>query len=251
MPDESSIGYHSFPMTNWSLIGRAGQANDAHREALNELLRRYWPALKTHLLIKQRIDSNDADDLVQSFIENKILERDLVGVADCQRGRFRTLLATALDNYVATQFEQRAARKRVHERAASLDDDKLQHAAVHQELPDQSFDVAWAREVLNQTLSRMEDECQQSSRPDVWQVFDLRIRTPILDGVEPLGYAEIVQRFSFQSPSQASNVLITAKRMFARLMRDVISEYVMSDEELNAELSELELILAKSGAALQ
>ena len=67
----------------------------------------------------------------------------------------------------------------------------------------------------------------------------MRILLPIMEGAEPAAYADLVRQYGFQSPAQASNVLISAKRMFARLLREVISEYAFSEEEVESEIQEL------------
>ena len=51
------------------------------------------------------------------------------------------------------------------------------------------------------------------------------------------------------SPSQATNTLVTANRMFVRVLRAVVRDYVASDEEVDEEIVELRRILAASGAS--
>ena len=51
-------------------------------EALDELLRRYLPPMEAHLVLRRNMQPQDAADLVQDFVANKILERDLVARAD-------------------------------------------------------------------------------------------------------------------------------------------------------------------------
>lgn len=235
-----------FPTTHWSLIGRARDGQDAaRRDALNQLLTRYWPALKAHLVSKKHIDPNEADDLVQGFIENKVLERDLMATADAGRGRFRNLLATALDNYVTSQLRMRSAAKREAERAVSLDQEAYEQAAVAAGPLHDAFDVAWAREVLAEILRQMQAECQHAGRADVWGVFEARVLAPILEGAEPLAYEQLLARFGFRSPADASNALVTAKRMFGRILRRVVSEYAADEDDVDAEIQELQEILAQ------
>jgi hypothetical protein len=245
MSGDSLNRFQPFPTTQWTLVGRAGLEFDiSKRDALNDLLRRYWPALKAHLISKKRIDPNEADDFVQGFIESRILERNLVGTAERGRGKFRNLLATALDNYVANEFQKRGAKKRSADRAMSLDVDTRQHLAQSTESPDYTFDLEWARQLLAEAVTRMRDECEQNVRHDLWTVFEGRLLAPIRDGAEPMAYEELVQRCGFASPSQASNALITAKRMFARVVRAVVRQYATDEQEVEEEIRELEIVLA-------
>ena len=109
---EQLLSSNHFPSTNWSLVRHAGDRLDVQQsDALQTLLTRYWPALKKHLVRRKHLQESDADDLVQGFIERKVLERNLMATAEPSRGRFRSLLVRSLDNYVANQFERITAKK--------------------------------------------------------------------------------------------------------------------------------------------
>ncbi len=86
---------------------------------------------------------------------------------------------------------------------------------------------------------------------EVWGVFEVRILAPILQGTEPADYRELVERFGLRSPSQASNVLITGKRMFERVLRSVVAEYARDERDVDEEIGELREILARSKRTLQ
>jgi len=236
--------YAVFPTTDWSLVGHAGgESDNRRREALNRLLARYRPALVAHLVFAKQIPPHDADDLVQGFVENKILYRNLVGAADRGRGRFRRLLVTALENYVANELRRDSAKKRAADHARPVDplvQDRWSAADVP---PDQAFDFEWARQLLNDVARRMQERCTNSQRESLWGVFEARILGPIIDGKEPPGYDQLVRQFRFRSPSEASNALITAKRMYARLLREAIAEYI-PEADIDAEIQDLERILS-------
>ena len=58
-------------------------------------------------------------------------------------------------------------------------------------------------------------------------------------------YEELVAKFGLRSPSEASNLLITAKRMFARVLREVVRETVADEAEVETEIMELKRILSR------
>ena len=64
--------------------------------------------------------TNDADELLQAFVTDRLLEHQLLQRADQARGRFRSLLLTSLNNFAAGR--RRAARVR---EAASLEEDAV------------------------------------------------------------------------------------------------------------------------------
>jgi RNA polymerase sigma-70 factor (ECF subfamily) len=235
-----------FPTTHWSLVARAGQdPAEAKRQALGELLTRYLPALRAHLVYGKRLSPDDADDLLQEFVAGKIIEKELLARADAQRGKFRTFLLTALDRFLIDRFREESARKRSpgEGRLRALGD---QGEPWQAETPSGAFDLAWARNVIEQTVRLMRTECEASGRQDVWGVFECRLLEPMLNAAEPVEYEELVRRFGLQSPSQASNLLMTAKRTFARALRAVVGEYARESDEIEAEIRELMEVLARA-----
>ena len=235
-----------FPTTKWSLIWNAGdELTEDRRAAIDELLMRYWPALVAHLVVRKRMESHDAEDLVQGFIAAKMLERNLLGSASKERGRFRSFLLKSLDNYVANEMEKRSARKRVADRAVAVDPQEVA-------IPDQScgraediFDIEWARQILITVAERMKAETKSNQRDDIWGVFESRILMPTIEGRSAVDYQALVDKFGFRSPSQAANALITGKRMYMRILRSVVSEYASDEEDAEAEIRDLERVLSR------
>ncbi len=237
--------YERFPTTHWSLVARAGMDRaEARRDALGRLLTRYLPALCAHLIRQQGMSAADADDAVQQFVADKILQRDLIGQADAERGKFRTFLLTSLKRFVANRRRDEAAKKRAPDAGDVLPLGDRAGDVVSENRAADVFDVQWAREVLSLTLTRMQQRCHGSDRDDVWSVFHCRLVQPLLEGTQPPDYETIVERFGLKSPAQASNVLITAKRMFARALRATVGEYTQDPAEIEAEIDQLQRILS-------
>lgn len=244
MSGESQGNWGLFPETGWPLVRRAAEEDTTgEREALGELLARYLPALRARLLQKKTVPADEIDDLLQGFVTDKILQRDLLASADRRRGKFRTLLLTALDRYIVSRRRYEKAQKRSPEHAVSLDAEEHGDLAVDRGTAGGAFDVAWARTVLDQALEQMRSECQETQRGDVWGVFEARVVAPTILGQKPMPYDELVARYRLSTPRQASNVLNTGKRMFARVLRSVVREYSPA-EEIDAEIQELQEALS-------
>ena len=242
---KGSSGFWPFPSTHWSEVAEAGRKGcESQREALGRLILRYRPALKAHLLYGMRLPRDRAEDLLQSFLLEKVVERDLVAGAKREKGRFRGFLRTALHNHVVGQMRRDKARKM----CPAVDGKEDQGQICAEGRSSDEFDVAWGRELLAEALKRMQSHCRESGRPDIWGVFECRVLHPTLDGAEPLPYARLVERFQFRSPQQASNTLITAKRMFVRSLRSVIAEYAEDEAEVDAEILDLKTVFSSSGA---
>ena len=239
-----------FGQTDWSLVGRAGRGGpEGRRQALELLLPRYLPALRAHLMHRRRLSPDAADDLLQEFVASKILEKDLIAHARRNAGKFRTFMLTALDRFALNRLRDEHAKKRSpeHGRVVAMGEHVEQLACEEQ--PAEAFHAAWAHRVISEALGRMQVQCERSGRADLWAVFECRVVGPLLGGTEPVDYGELVRRFGFRSPSQAANVLITAKRMYARTLRDVLAEYARDDEEIEAEIDDLREILSRCGPA--
>jgi RNA polymerase sigma-70 factor (ECF subfamily) len=194
--------------------------------------------------MRKKVDRDQVDDVVQGFISGKVLEADLIGRADRSKGKFRSLLLTALDRYVISVRRHEQTQKRGASRTAAMDGEQ-EMSLVGPAGSADAFDVAWARQVLRQTLARMQEACEADGRPDVWGVFESRILKPAMDGSQPPDYEQIVQRFGYRAPTQMWNAVRTGKQLFARLLRSVIAEYTDADDQVEGELRDLREICAR------
>jgi RNA polymerase sigma-70 factor (ECF subfamily) len=245
MSRQEQTAYRPFPTTEWSLVARASHSDaDTRRRALTELLDRYVPAIKCYLTLAKRMDKDQVEDLLQGFLASKVLDEHLIEQADQERGKFRTFLLTALDRFIINQHRFEAAQKRSPAHMTSIDEQP--EPAENGSGPAAAFELAWARQVIDQTVARMKEECQGSARMDLWEVFQARVLGPTLGQSAPVPYDDLVQRAGFSSPVQAANALVTAKRMFTRILRGVIGEYESDEEEIDSEIDDLHKILARN-----
>lgn len=245
MSEEPRPNYQAFPVTPWSLIGRATQAGrEEGKISLNELLKRYLPALRTHLIYAKRMTPDEADDLLQSFMADKIVEQGLVGSANRAQGKFRTFLLTALGRFHVSQIRKAQTQKRTPEQGMVSYEEY--HVPAASARPERNFEVAWAREIVAEATRRTQQECEAAGHNDVWQLLKGRILDPALAGVEPLSYNELVQRLGLRSPLHVSNLLVTGRRMYARNLRAVIAEYVRDEQEIEEEMRDLKSILSEA-----
>ena len=95
----------AFPVTDWFVVAQAGSETDVGREAaLESLLVGYLPLLKRYLTWRFRTTEDQAADWLHDFVLNKVLQRGLLRAADPARGRFRTFLLRALNNFVVQEL---------------------------------------------------------------------------------------------------------------------------------------------------
>jgi len=252
MSNDGNVG-HGFFTTPWSLVIAAGTLDEeAGRKALGELVLLYKPALVFYLRKKFCADNEDlADELFSAFVEKVLVGKELVGKAQPRQGhQFRQFILTALHRFAITELRRLQALKRQPPQGIESLDRLLENdGAELGSISPVDFDVAWARNVVAEALRRMEEDCAKNGKTEVWGVFEHRLRAPILDGVPPMPYEQCVKRFGFESPAQAYNVLGIAKRKFEQHLREVISGYVADWNSVDAELRELQVILAHATSA--
>ncbi len=230
-----------FPHTRWSLVGRAA-ASDAltRQQALTEILVVYTPALRAFLVETRRLPPPLADDLLQDFVVDKVLVRNLVQQADQDRGKFRNFLLKALNNFVTTKLQREYATRAG---AAGWDEAMLARVAAPSH-PD-PFEQAWVQQVVREALHLMEADCTTRGRTDLWDVFCLRVVHPLLHDTEPMEYAQIVRRFHLRTPREAINLLASAKRRFFTHVRTAVGRYVRDDAQIDEELADLRAIVGR------
>jgi hypothetical protein len=114
--------------------------------------------------------------------------------------------------------------------------------------PDEVFYYTWAADLLDIVLAEVKEEYCSTARAVHWEVFRSRIVAPIMDNTEPPSYAEVCSKFKIESESKASNMTITVKRRFSKILRRHLSNLVSSDSEVEDEMNEVFIILSRSGA---
>jgi DNA-directed RNA polymerase specialized sigma24 family protein len=227
--DEKELCMSRFPTTQWSLVKLAhNESPTGAREHMGKLLQRYWNPMFVHLRCKG-FAVEKAEDLIQDFMV-EILNKDLLAVADPTRGKFRTLLLTALDRFAISDHRRATATKRSPQNVVPLDE-AAETAASADMTPDLIFERAWAINVLAGSLAKMKEECVSLSNLSRWNIFESRIVAPLLDDAHMPKYDELAWSHGLENDKAAMNVLVTAKRQFARTLRDTVRDYVTRGSE--------------------
>jgi len=236
-PSASSI----FPRTDWAELDKAAQADEA---GLDRLIRLYWGPLRIFLAATFPGLRDQADLLLQDFAEDKMLKEGWLRRADQNRGRFRDFLKTSLRNFVLDRLN----RAEVKNAPVSIED--LQQELPQPDAPSEEFDLAWARTALAETLRRMEADCKNPSedqprRSYIWEMFRIRLLEPIFNDAAQPSYDQLIDRFGLKSPTDASNTLLSAKRIFKAHLSKVIKEYAEQDAATATEIQALEDFLVR------
>ncbi len=229
-----------FPTTQWTQLNRAAESGSVD---LDRLIRQYWAPLRAFLIASFPALRPEADVWIQDFAQDKMLQAGWLARADRERGRFRSFLKASLRNFVLDRLSQTVSPDRL----VPWDEACAEGSA---EAPaSEAFDLAWVRQVLAEALARMRADCldpakDQPRRAQTWDLFRLRLLDPIFQDVPPPPYADLVERFALRSPAEASNLLLSAKRIFKGHLDRVICDYAGQDRATAAEAEALRSFVA-------
>jgi RNA polymerase sigma factor (sigma-70 family) len=227
--------------TNWSLIFDAARGDVLPATtALEKLARRYWPAVYAFIRRSGR-DVHEASDLTQGFVCDVILSRNLFHHADPKRGRFRTLLLSALQNYLKEKHRHDMREKRsAGTRPLQLDESDLAAVETSQGgSPEQAFRAQWNATLIRQVLQRVQDGCRASGLETHWEVFEARVVRPMLLGEPRVPYSKLVERLELDDAGQAANMMVTVKRRFVHALVEEVGCTVHDPLQVEDELREL------------
>jgi RNA polymerase sigma-70 factor (ECF subfamily) len=240
-----------FLTTHWSVIDEIAADNDIRNQALiNELLKKYWKPVYCFLRHKG-YENEQAKDLTQGFFQEVVLTRKLIQYADKAKGRFRTLILSALEQYLARVHRKETAQKRMPK------DKLLQLEQIElTELPEpisgltaeQSFNYAWLSSVLDEILVEVQVKCQTDDKTLHWQVFNDRVMQPIIENSHPPSLSEICDKYGIDDTAKASNMIITVNRRFRSTLKRHVRRAVANDADVDEELRELMQMFSKKSA---
>lgn len=205
------------------------------RNALGDLLTSYRGALLRHLTWKFQASSHQAEDWLQSFVEQKVLEYKLMQHADKARGRFRNFLLNAVDHFVWDEIaKDRAQKRRPTEGFALFEEAENKAVSSTSNAWVDPGDVAWARTVIERATNQTKKWYESQETPEAWQVFLLARVQPMLGTGERPSDQQIAQQCGIPSEN-VSNILTNVTRKFRTELRAVVSEYADSKDEVKEE----------------
>jgi RNA polymerase sigma-70 factor (ECF subfamily) len=200
-------------------------------------------------LRRKGYNNEQAKDLTQGFFHEVVLSRELVQRADQSKGRFRSFLLHALNQYLIDEKRKEASYKRIpKDKLVPLDvvaPPVLPHA-ISRQAPEECFNYAWKSTLLDQSLSQVQDQCSEQGMETHWHVFREKVVRPILADVEPLSLKEICAKYNVESEARASNMIVTVKRRFQSALKKNVRNTVISEDQIDEELREILKFFPKS-----
>jgi len=201
-----------FPETRCSqLLELRDPSHPRYAEHLERLAKQYWNPVFHYA---QALSPTDAEDLTQQFFAMLLSRRDLEKLAP-ERGSFRGFLKTALRHFVLSAGRAAALRTTVPLR---------EEADLR--TPEQAFDREWARGVLAEAVARLRKE----SSPTAFEIF----REYCLED-SGASYADVARRNKV-SEDDVRNRLREARQRLRDLLEDLLRDYLLPGQDVDAEL---------------
>ncbi len=237
---DSELEVHgaTFATTHWSVVLAAGDPDTLQSAAaLEQLCRAYWYPL--YACVRRRgHQPQDAQDLTQGFFAS-LLAGNYLARADRERGRFRTFLLTAFDNFLHNEHDRTTALKRGGGREFISWDEHVAEGRYAQEpagglSPEQLFEKRWAATLLERVLVRLRAEFDQAERREL---FD-QLKPHLWGEDEAAPYAELGTRFAM-TVSALKVTVHRLRRRYRDLLRDEIAQTVADPAEIDGEIQYL------------
>jgi DNA-directed RNA polymerase specialized sigma24 family protein len=227
-----------FATTHWSVV-RAAQDRQAPEasEALADLCAVYWPPLYAFVR-RQGFPEDKAQDLTQEFFA-RLLEKDYLGAAARDRGKFRSYLLACLGHFLANEQDRNRAHKRgggtIH---LSLDFCRVagepglepSHALTAERL----FERRWAMTLLAQVLGRLQEEFTRAGRGPVFE----GLKAFLTGEGAPLRYQQAAEQLGMTVPT-VTVAIHRLRRRYRDLLREEIGRTVADPGDIDDEIRAL------------
>jgi RNA polymerase sigma-70 factor (ECF subfamily) len=240
-PPIDGFGQARFLTTRWSVVLSCSDSvtdEEKAQAALAELCKIYWRPVFA-FICRQGRSVPDAQDLTQEFFA-KVLKGRLLQSADRNRGRFRSLLLTALQRFLHDQVDKHHARKRGGNMRFVSWDDWMAEAPSHLSIPENEsdnwspervFDVRWAATVVERALRRLGDECEKHGRRRVFDVLSSCLTADRQD----VSYSTLARTLGIQERA-VKNLVHRLRERYRALLREEVAETVGGENEIDDEL---------------
>jgi RNA polymerase sigma factor (sigma-70 family) len=237
------VGY--FVTTHWSVVLTAGRSDTPRAHAaLEKLCRAYWFPLYAYVR-RRGYSVEDAQDLTQEFFA-RVLERHWLARADQAKGRFRTFLLTAMERFLANEWDKVRALKRgggQRNIPIQLNTAETRYGVEPADTgtPEQAFEYRWAVALLDQVVTQLEAEFRARDQADLFA----SLKPCLVGDRAALPYAELAAKLGIEEGTVKVAVHRLRQR-YRELLRAEIANTVESPAEVDAEMRHLFNVLARA-----
>ena len=230
----------AFTTTHWSVVLQAQRPTPAAQAALEKLCRTYWRPVYGFVR-RKGIDAEDAKDLTQGFFALLLERRDLNAVRQ-EKGRLRSYLLTSLKHFLTNERQRAMAIKRGEgQRLISLDQlsDCAGFEPTDTSTPEQIYERRWALALLEQILTRLEDEYRLAGNAILFG----RLKALLTDGPDRPSQAQIAAELGM-TENAITQAFHRLRERYRQFLREEIAHTVMAPSDIEDELRHLIAVLS-------
>lgn len=227
-----------FVTTHWTAVLNAAQlADPGASEALEAICRIYWMPL--YLYVRRRgYVREDAQDMTQGFFA-RLLEKNGLDAVSRDKGRFRSFMLAALNNFLANEWDRRNAQKRgggqIH---VSIDEERAEERFHHEpatdESPDRFFDRQWAVTVLERAMDRLQQEMEAAGKGGQYR----ELRDFMTARAGQAAYLELAEKLG-TTPAALSMTVSRMRQRYRELIRAEVADTLADPADCEQEIRHL------------
>ena len=105
--------------------------------------------------------------------------------------------------------------------------------------PEDCYNYAWLSELLERALSEVEAGCREDDLDIHWQIFKDSLLEPTLANTAAPSLTELSGKYNIDGPKKASNMAVTVKRRFQKVLKKHIRDSVSAADEVADEFREI------------
>jgi len=211
--------------------------------ALEALCQTYWFPVYAYVRRHASV-AEDAQDLTQGFFAH-LLDKEAIGKAHPDRGRFRAFLLTAMKNFLANERDKAGAVKRGGGRAAlSLDFDsgesQFKLEPSHDLTPEKLFERRWVLTLIDQVLESLRMELSAEGKAAYFE----QLKQGIVGDMAAEDHERAAAALGISAAAAKQGAYRLRKR-YRELFRQEVARTVAEDADIDDEIGRLLEILGE------
>ena len=202
----------------------------------------YWYPLYGFIR-RQGHTPEEAQDLTQEFFA-RLLERELIRLANQERGRLRTFLLASLKNFLVSEWRKGQTLRRNAGSLVSLDadaaEDRYGGEPSDQLSPDALYDKRWAAALLDQVVCRLGDEYAVQGKRELFE----RLKTSVWGTAGAPPYDEMCSHLGM-TKGALKVAVHRLRRRFVELLRTEVANTLTDPADVDGELRYLIQVMSE------
>jgi RNA polymerase sigma-70 factor (ECF subfamily) len=232
-----------FVTTRWSLILQTQASDNAvARRALDELCRSYWFPVYAFMR-KQTSDLHTAQDWTQGLFASLLAANSLAQL-NPERGRFRSFLLAAAQNFVNNERDRQATQKRGGDRnILSVDfsegEQRLLKLPVSQLTPELLFEQQWALALLERVIGQLRSWYVQAGTLELFE----HLRATLTGDPSAIPLCDVAGTLDM-SEEAVRVALHRMRKRYRQILQNEVAQTTESADDVQQELAYLLKVLS-------